>query len=491
VRPAPAILVVLIAWTVAAAPAAAKVRVTSAPPLYPPFERGVSDYVVRCAPGEPMVLKVKATAGDRVSVAGDPPRGGEFERRARRAEGAAVALTARFAGARRRTYHVRCLPGDFPDWTASRRGKPQAGWYVVTPIGPRVSGYAAIFDSHGVPVWWKHSADYGPWDAKLLPGRHVAWTRYLGDRFGVRPEHLYEEHRLDGSLVRTIHAVGNPTDTHDLQRMPNGHYLVLAYRKRRGVDLSKFGGPRDGAVWDGEIQELTADGKQVWRWSSKDHIELEEAGRWWEDQLRSQSKEPPAERAYDLVHLNSVEPDGDGFVVSARHLDAVFRIDGRSGRVEWKLGGTRRAESLDVKDDPRSAAPLGGQHDARLRGDGTLTVYDNGTNLGRPPRAVRYRVDAKKRTATLVEAVHTDDVPESGFAGGTRKLRGGNWVTCWGGSALVTEQRPSGRTVLSLYFRDSHYSYRAIGVPRDGLSAPALRRAMKRMARFQAVARWR
>jgi hypothetical protein len=307
----------------------------------------------------------------------------------------------------------------------------------------------------------------------------------------VRPEHLYEEHRLDGSLVRTIRAVGNPTDTHDLQRMPNGHYLVLAYRKRRGVDLRKFGGPRDGAVWDGEIQELRPDGRRVWRWNSKDHIRLGETGRWWEDQLRSQSKLPPSERAYDVVHLNSVEPDGDGFVVSARHLDAVFRIDKGSGRVEWKLGGTRTSRSLAVKDDPRRSAPLGGQHDARLRPNGTLTVYDNGTNMGRPPRAVRYRVEPEKRTATLLEAVDHDDVSASGFAGGTQKLRGGNWVTCWGGSPLVTEQRPSGKTVLSIYFHDQHYSYRAVGVPRDGLSAQALRRGMARMARFGAAAKWR
>ena len=60
--------------------------------------------------------------------------------------------------------------------------------------------------------------------------------------------------------------MGAPTDGHDLEVMPNGHYLTLSYVPRNGVDLSKYGGPRRATVVDAEVQEVTPRGKRVWRW---------------------------------------------------------------------------------------------------------------------------------------------------------------------------------------------------------------------------------
>jgi hypothetical protein len=192
---------------------------------------------------------------------------------------------------------------------------------------------------------------------------------------------------------------------------------------------------------------------------------------------------PPNERAYDLVHINSVEPDGDGYVVSARFLDAVFRIDKKSGDVTWKLGGTHTAKSLAVKNDPLSKQPFAGQHDARLYGDHTLTVFDNGTKPDRRPRAVRYRIDTNARTAKLLEAFGESGIPRSGWGGSARKLPGGNWVVYWGGTTLMTEQTASGKPVLELAFLNEMDSYRAFPIPRGQLSPQRLRQGMNKAAR--------
>jgi Arylsulfotransferase (ASST) len=465
------------------ASAAASVRLSGHPSLSPRFQRGVPDYVSRCVPGEALRVHVKATGGDTVAVAGRAPRSGEFVADVRRKPGLAFPVRVR-TGTGSSTHRVRCLPPDFPRWAVKRKRRPQAQWYALTPIGFHDYGYAAIFDSHGTPIWWRHSAGYGPYDLKLLPDGDLAWTRFFGLRFGQAPEGAYEEHRLEGRPVRTIRAVGNPTDTHDMQQMPNGHYLVLAYRPREGVDLRAHGGPRNATVLDGEVQELTPSGKLVWSWNSKDHIALSETqDRWWSKINTSQKTLPPAERRYDLVHINSVEPDGDGFVISLRCLDAVVRVDRKSGGVRWKLGGSRRPQSLAVKHDPRGRMPLGGQHDARLYRDGSLTVFDNRSYLHQPPRAVRYRIDTQRRTATLLEEIREPDVPNSDFAGSARKLAGGDWVVSWGGTTLVTEQTPTGEPALAIRFRDGMYSYRAAPVPHGVLSAGKLRAAMSRMSR--------
>jgi hypothetical protein len=477
---------------VGSAPAAAAVEISSKPALRPAFDRDISDYVSRCPSDKPLRLSVRASDGDRVSVAGRKRRGGTFELRvSRRREGA---FTIRVkSGERTTSHHVRCLPKDFPDWSFTSKGRAQAQWYVIEPSGARTKGYIGIFDANGVPVWWRGASSFAPWDGKLLPDGNIAYARWVGDHFGVHDRIAYEVWSPDGELVRVVRAVGNPTDTHDLQQLPNGNYLVLAYRRRCCADLSSHGGPRKARVWDGEIQELTPGGKLVWRWSTKGRIPLswtthaaEPSTGWWYQEIHDTPNRPPPEgTAYDMVHLNSVEPDGDGLIVSARHIDAVFRIDRATKRIDWKLGGTRVAgKSLTVQNAPSGFGGerlFGGQHDARLWTDGTVTIHDNGSWRSRPPVMDRFRIDSVTRTATLLERIVNPEVKVSKAIGSTRKLGGGNWVTAWGGAPIVTEQDEKGAIVRRFAFTEGRWTYRAVPIERGRLSASKLRRGMSEM----------
>jgi hypothetical protein len=446
------------------------VRLSASPKLYPGFDPALTDYVVRCDPERPVVLSIRAD-GEKVAVGDRAARAGEFEVRLRRRTG--EGFTVRRAGA---THHVRCLPRDFPVWAAERHAEPEAQWYVVTPVRreePR--GYVAVFDSNGVPVWWRGRSRYRPWDAKLLPNGNLAWTRYLGDPFGAQKQVAYEERRLDGRLVRLIRTVGTPTDTHDLTRLANGNSYVLSYRRRDvPVDLTEYGGGPRARVLDAEIQEITPKGRVAWSWNSKDHIPLSDTGdRWW-PRIRTRY-------GWDPVHANSVEPDGDGVILSARHADAIYRIDKKTGAIDWKLGGSRRAVSLTVPGHVGDELLFAGQHDARLYGDGTLTLFDNGSRTTRPPRAVRYRIDPVTRTATPLETVVYPAATYSGAVGSARKLPGGNWAVYWGGTRFYTEQTPDGAAALTLTF-PARGGYRHVPVLPGRVSARELRRGMNRMA---------
>jgi hypothetical protein len=472
----------------AAGPAGADVALSAHPVLHPRFDRGIADYAVRCGRDGSLELSVRASGGERVAIGDREARGGEFSATLRRRPDGGVTVRVE-SKSRPGSYHVRCLPPGFPRWDVSRPDTPHARAYVVTPNGRAEEGYVAILDSHATPVWWRHSSSYGPWDAKVLPGGDLGWTHYKGGPFGQIKAYGYEERRLDGHRVRRIRARGTPTDTHDLQRLPNGHYLALTYVPRDGVDLRKWGGDRKSRVYDGEIQELTPGGRVVWRWSSRGHIRTSET-LWWDTLNGAQRDKKPDERFWDLVHINSVEPDGDGLVVSFRHVEAIYKIDRGTGRILWKLGGTRRPESLDVVGDPLGDRPFGGQHDARLWRDGTLTVFDNQTHRG-PPRAVRYRVDERARTATLVEDIHPPRELRSEFGGSARKLPGGDWVIYWGGAPLFTEQQAgSGRELLGVTLRDEHWGYRVVPLP-DSVALRSVRRAMDRMVASKSRAAWR
>jgi Arylsulfotransferase (ASST) len=474
---------------VCAAPAEARVAVSTKPHLVPGWSPGSPDYGARCEPDEAVRVRVRATDGERVTVAGKPAATGTFKRSVKRASGEDFTIRVR-DGEKRSTYHVRCMPDGFPSWAFHINGRAQAQWYVVTPLHRENANYVTIVDRHGAPVWWWRPSSYAPSDGKVLPDGTIAWTRTYGDLFGLRDKGAYEVRRPDGSLVRVVRTVGSPTDTHDMQPAPNGNYLAQTYRRRCCEDLSQYGGPERADVFDGEIQEIAPDGRRVWRWNSGPHIppswttgSVEKQFGWMHLLISNTPNRPPPADAYDLVHINSMEPDGDGLIVSARHIDSVFRIDRATGEIDWKLGGRNvPGKSLKIL-GPHPTPLMSGQHDARLWKDGTVTVYDNGT-WHRPPSAMRFAIDPVKRTARLLERITNPAVKSSRAIGGARKLSGGNWVVAWGGSAMSTEQTEDGTIVRNLYLGGGRGTYRAVPVEPGQLSARRLRRGMDRMAPF-------
>ena len=468
------------------APAYAARSVTAAPGLRPAFRTAFLDYTVRCTPGAPVRLTIHPPAGTRVSVGGGPSHRHEFTASVDLAPGRAAALRFVAAGDSR-TYRVRCLPDDFPPWRVRRHGTPEAAWYLVTPNIQPGGGYAIVFDRHGVPVWWVRHRP-APFNMDLWPNGHFTWTNYVAlspnaDRYG--------EWTLGGRLVRTHHAVGPSTNHHDLQFLPNGNALLIAYPTRDGVDLSRFGGPEDATVLDSEIQEVDPQGRLVWSWNTNDHIALDEGERW----LRRQIDKPVVHTSdgrpvYDLVHLNSVERDGRRVVFSARYLEAVYAIDRATHAVAWKLGGTRTSRSLTIEGDPYANRDFGGQHDARILDRGrSVTFFDNGTLRDRPARAVEFALHLKRRAARLRQDVRLPAAGPSHCCGGARLLPGGNWVVSWGDTPWITELTPGGRRVLSIRFLGRYASYRAIPVLPGRLSRADLSRGMDAITRRAASSR--
>jgi hypothetical protein len=462
-----------------AAPAAAGVRVDSGPALYPAFDRDVPEYVVRCKAGEAVHMSFAAGESTTVAVDGKKARAGKFESDVSLVPGQRFQFSVTTPKARRR-YSVRCLPPDFPGWSATRKGRPQAEWFVVAPCCNEQT-YVAIFDTNGVPVWWVNT-HRAPLDASVLANGHVVWAQQHGvDLAPGVSSGVYEEHRLDGHRVRTFSIPGGtPTDRHEMQLLPNGNYIVVGYKPRRGVDLSPYGGPADATVLDALVEEVTPDRKIAWSWNSKDHIALAETGRWYQEQVIAKPAHlEDGSAAYDIVHINAVEPYGRSHaLISFRNLDAVYDVSKRTGGIAWKLGGTATPRSLRFLDDP--VGKLGAQHDVRVLPDGTITLHDNGTAQGRPPRVVRYRIDPGAGTATLREQIFDPFAQDSPCCGSARKLPGGHWVISWGGIHLVTEVTPAGRHVFALHF-DGLMSYRAFPVLPGRLARSALRAGMDAM----------
>ena len=277
--------------------------------------------------------------------------------------------------------------------------------------------------------------DDGPIDAKFLGPNHDCWNELAAKQYVLRG--------LDGTLQATVGGAALPLDFHDLQLLPNGNYLAIMDVTRncpadptQCVDLSSWGLSTAATILDNVIVELNSANQIVWQWSVADHINVATADVNWHDQFP------------DVIHMNSILYDGNGGIIwSARHLDAVYRIDMATGALTWKLGGSPEPESLTVTGDQylNSGGQLfSGQHYARFAPDGSLTVSDNGTRANRAPRAVRFVLDTSTSSATEVEQVTDPRATFANCCGSVEKLAGGDWVASWGYNEFMTELTPKG-----------------------------------------------
>lgn len=459
--------------------------ITTDPPLAPAFSAAITDYTVRCAgttndlSSAPTSLTTTGTGATTVGktrftnpVSVDLPLV------------ANQGITVTSGG---NSYHIRCLPADFPAYTTSVTGPVQASGFTLD-----LEPYAVVFDAQGVPVWWYRvtnpSSSTGaacpslsPFNVEFLTSNKLAWWEGCDDTYQIR--------RLNGTLVRTMPITLN---FHDLQVLPNGDYLGI--QDEAGyccVDLSSWSqasysdltdptvstpatppsDPASAPITDQRIVEFNGRGKILWTWDVAQHINIATADQNWHDDYP------------DVIHMNSIEYDGNGGIIfSARHLDAVYRIDMATGDITWQLGGTTTPESLSVSGDPHvsttNAANLfSGQHFARLAPDGSVTVHDNETLSGRPPRAVDFDINSQTMTATEVQQITDPRVTTAECCGSAQLLAGGDWVITWGASDYTTELTPSGTPVLTITYPGT-FSYRALPVQ---ATVAAMRRGMNVM----------
>ena len=331
-------------------------------------------------------------------------------------------------------------PGDL--FIAPKQYAIQKGPEIVAPDGqpvwfepvPQEATDFRVQTYEGRPVltWWE-----GP------PAAPVSGS---GVGHGVIMNSSYQQ------IARVDASFGPDTaDLHEFQLAPGGIAIVTAYRIVP-ADLSSVGGPVNGKAADCVIEEIDVASKRVlFEWHSIDHIPF----------AASYAAPPPksgkgSQTAYDYVHVNSVDPEPNGdLLVSARNTHAVYEIDGKTGDIVWTLGGKQSTFKMGP------GTTFYWQHDARLEPDGTISIFDDGASPQeeKESRAIRIRLDLKKRTATLVHAFANGALAIS--QGNAQLLPNGDTLVGWGSVPRITEFSPTGRVVYDATFTDGDDSYRA------------------------------
>lgn len=242
-------------------------------------------------------------------------------------------------------------------------------------------------------------------------------------------------------------------DLHDFVITPNDTALITIYDPIP-ADLTSVGGPELGWLYDGVFQEIDiATGELLFEWRTSNFFPP------------NSSFYPIRDRGYertlgfDYVHINSVDKNDQGhYLVSARHLHAVFCVDGATGEILWILGG-KHNEFTDVSDG--EATRFTWQHDARWRGPNTLTIFDNSANGEEEStgdsRGILLELDVAAQTARLVTSYDHPQRFMSLSQGNLQVLDSGNVLVGWGHSAAFTEYTPKGDIVCDVHFGASAY----------------------------------
>jgi len=174
-----------------------------------------------------------------------------------------------------------------------------------------------------------------------------------------------------------------PLENHAYLYLGENHYILTAY-KAVAKETTIESETKKVYVMDSYIQEIK-DGKIIWEFNTTKYPELYKYSS-----LDDLDYEKPYQ---DYVHINSMEIDKtDGnLLCSYRNIDAVIKIDRKSGELIWILGG--KGDEFGLTDKQKFSK----QHSAISIGNNTIMVYDNG-NSNKKSRVLKIKIDEKNKT---------------------------------------------------------------------------------------------
>jgi hypothetical protein len=326
----------------------------------------------------------------------------------------------------------------------------------VTTIPLGVYG-PLILDNAGDPIWFRPLATEVAQNFRVQSWRgQDVLTWYEGSADGTYGGSCVIYDSAYRELKRVYGGDGLSCDLHEFLITSRDTALISIYNEVT-ADLSSIGGPSDGRVVEGIVQELDLERERVlFEWHSLDHVALDESYR----------TGLTAAGNVDYFHLNAIAVDSDdNLLISARHTSTVYKLDRTSGAIIWRLGGMKNDFQMGT------GAGFNFQHDARGHADGTLTLFDNGAtgtgdqDVEPASRPLRLRVDQQALTAELVQLYETADPRLAIALGDVQQQPNTNVFVGWGAAGPFSEFDANGNVLFDASFGDGSVSYRALRFP--------------------------
>lgn len=336
---------------------------------------------------------------------------------------------------------------------------------------------ALIVDNEGNPVWFRPlsspnlmNTDFRVQKYKCKPvltfwqGTLVTPPAYTNLPGGSsEPGSCY--YILDNTyrVIKTVSARrGYTSDIHEFLLTPRNTALFLS-TKKVPMDLTPYGGVKDGFVQDFAIQEVNLQtNKLVFFWNALKHIPLTET-------FQSVPTETSINKVWDAYHLNSIglTDNVEDIIVSSRSTWTIYKINKPTGNIIWRLGGKNSSFTIG------SGAEFSWQHDARFLPNNLISLFDDNSNVTSnvPPfsHGLILQLDFVNKTAELYRSYYHDPNIVVASQGNLQSLPNGNKFVGWGQSQYYSEFSADGNNQLNpalnlLYdaqMPNGNYSYRA------------------------------
>ena len=241
-------------------------------------------------------------------------------------------------------------------------------------------------------------------------------------------------------VIETVSAQeGFTSDVHEFLITPRNTALLLS-TKAVPMDLTPYGGPKDGYVQDFAIQEIDLrTNKLIFFWNALDHIPLI-------DSYESAASSILTGNVWDVYHLNSVglADDVDDILVSGRSTWTIYKINKPTGNIIWHLGGKRSSFTIE------SGAEFSWQHDARFLPDNLISLFDDnsdGSSTPEPPsHGLILQLDLVNMIAGVYRSYYHDPNISVASQGNLQSLANGNKFVGWGQLPYYSEFSEAGNT---------------------------------------------
>ncbi|KAG0153344.1 hypothetical protein PDIDSM_5197 [Penicillium digitatum] len=341
--------------------------------------------------------------------------------------------------------------GAYPGFEGARAGPEQPAGYIFRNNGDMVwssLGYLAGWVGNFQAVRYKGQPVLQAFQGSLDP--------FHGHGYGT-PVLLDQSYNQVAKLQSLTHKL---ISIHEFKIVNEKTALVEIYQPK-AIDLTPYGG-RDEEVWivDGVFQEIDIEtGKLLFEGHTLDfaspadsYIPLR-SGRAFTGLNASD--------AWDYFHINSVDKNDEGdYLISGRHMSALYKISGKTGGLLWQLGGGNTTFVHNFN--------FGYQHDARFlnqSADGTvetISFFDNSARSDRQrtggvdylhphSRARIVQLNHTDGTAIEVQTFNPPDLLSAPSQGNAQVLENGNVFVNWGQAGAVTEFTADGSPIFHAY----------------------------------------
>ncbi len=237
---------------------------------------------------------------------------------------------------------------------------------------------------------------------------YYSYLKMINDVTDAASGTAYEAVVMDASyqVIDVITSLSTETgmpenahlDSHEFLILGENHYMISSYVYTM-VDNVPTDICEDGIAYvQATVLQELQDGAVVFEWNSTDYPEF----YGWS--IREARLAVSSEELYvDYMHYNStaIDPEDGNWVLSFRSLSSLIKIDSETGEIIWVLSG--EGDMFGLTDEQMVSY----QHYPQILDDGTITVFDNGTD-NEQTRAVEYLLDEENLTVIAFNAYQVD-----------------------------------------------------------------------------------